>query len=143
MARQIFVNLPVKDLNRSVDFFTKLGFEFNQQFTNESATCMVIEENIFVMLLVEPFFQSFTKKPIGDTKKSTEVLICISAESREAVDELVRKALEAGGGDAVEKQDHGWMYGWGFEDLDGHHWEVAYTDLSAFPQEENAAAAKA
>ena len=136
MARQIFVNLPVKDLNRSIEFFTRLGFEFNQQFTNENATCMVIEENIFVMLLVEKFFQGFTKKPVSDATKSTEVLVCLSAESREQVDEIVQKALEAGGAAPIPKQDHGWMYGWGFEDLDGHQWEVAYMDVTAIPQEQ-------
>jgi len=128
MAKQIFVNLPVKDLKKSVAFFTKLGFSFNQQFTDANATCMIIGENIFAMLLVEPFFKTFTKKEIADTSKSTEVLLCLSAESREKVDEMVNNALAAGGNTPNEKQDHGYMYGWGFEDLDGHLWEVMYME---------------
>ena len=126
MAKKIFVNLPVKDLQKSISFFTQLGFQFNEQFTNENATCMMIEENISVMLLVEPFFKGFTQKEIADATKTTEVLICLSAETREEVDELVNKAVEAGGKAPNPKQDHGFMYGWGFEDLDGHLWEVAW-----------------
>lgn len=141
MATQIFVNLPVKDLNRSVDFFTKLGYRFNPQFTDEKATCMIISEDIFVMLLVEPFFQSFTKKAIADSTQTTESIICLSAESREAVDELVSKAVAAGGKTPNEKQDQGFMYGHGFEDLDGHLWEVMWMDPSAVEQEQPAAEA--
>ncbi|WP_138992268.1 VOC family protein [Larkinella sp. C7] len=141
MATQIFVNLPVKDLNRSVDFFTKLGYRFNPQFTDEKATCMIISEDIFVMLLVEPFFQSFTKKAIADSTQTTESIICLSAESREAVDELVSKAVAAGGKTPNEKQDQGFMYGHGFEDLDGHLWEVMWMDPSAIEQEQPAAEA--
>ncbi|MFD2163760.1 VOC family protein [Paradesertivirga mongoliensis] len=135
MANKIFVNLPVKDLNRSVEFFTKLGFSFNAQFTDENATSMVISDDIYVMLLVEPFFKTFLPgKEISDAKKNTEVLICLSAESKEEVDQLVRLAVEAGGAAPMAKQDHGWMYSHGFEDLDGHLWEVAYMDTSAIPQ---------
>jgi len=130
MSNQIFVNLPVKDLPRSIAFFTKLGFSFNAQFTNDDATSMIVADNIFVMLLVEPFFKNFTRKEISDAKKSTEVIICLSAESREKVDEMVKLALEAGGNAPIEKQDHGWMYQHGFEDLDGHLWEIAYMDMS-------------
>jgi uncharacterized protein len=134
MATQIFVNLPVKDLNKSIDFFTKLGFTFNPQFTDEKATCMVVSEYIYIMLLVEEFFKTFTKKEIADATKSTEAIICLSAESREKVDEMVSKAIEAGGTAPNDKQDHGWMYGHGFQDLDGHLWEVAYMDESALNQ---------
>ena len=126
MATQIFVNLPVKDLQRSVAFFTALGYDFDLNFTNENATCMIVGENIFVMLLVEPFFQTFTKKEICDARKSTEVLVCLSCESRAKVDELVAKAVAAGGTIPREAQDHGFMYGHTFEDLDGHIWELVY-----------------
>jgi predicted lactoylglutathione lyase len=131
MTTKIFVNLPVKDLNRSVDFFTKLGFNFNPQFTDENATCMIIGEGIFVMLLVEKFFKSFTKKEICDTSKNTEAILALSVESKEKVDQMMGKALEAGGSEPREKQDHGWMYGRSFEDVDGHLWEVFFMEESA------------
>ena len=131
MATKIFVNLAVKDLGKSITFFTKLGFSFNAQFTNEKAACMIIGEDIFIMLLVEPFFKSFTKKEIADATKTTESIICLSAESREKVDEMVNLALEAGGTAPNDKQDHGYMYGHGFEDLDGHLWEVMWMDPGA------------
>ncbi|MDQ6477530.1 VOC family protein [Dyadobacter sp. LHD-138] len=131
MATKIFVNLPVKDLNKSVTFFTKLGFSFNAQFTDENATCMVISEDIFVMLLVEPFFKNFTKKEIADARKTTESIICLSAENRAEVDEMVSRALAAGGTAPNEKQDQGYMYGHGFEDIDGHLWEVMWMDPAA------------
>lgn len=134
MATQIFVNLPVKNLNKSIEFFTKLGYTFNLQFTDENATCMIISDTIFVMLVTEPFFLNFTKKEICDTSKYTESIICLSAESREAVDDMVKKAITAGGSAPNDKQDHGWMYGHGFQDLDGHLWEIAYMDESAMPQ---------
>ncbi len=130
MSTQIFVNLPIKNLSKSIEFFTKLGFSFNAQFTDDNATCMVVADNIYVMLLVEPFFQQFTKKEIADAKKTTEVLICLSAESRDRVDEMVRIAVEAGGKAPTAKQDHGWMYQHGFEDLDGHLWEIAHMDMT-------------
>ncbi|HYG38200.1 MAG TPA: VOC family protein [Cytophagales bacterium] len=126
MSAQIFVNLPVKDLNKSVAFFTKLGFTFNPQFTDENATCMIVSENIFIMLLVEKFFKTFTKKELCDTTRNTEAIIALSAESKEKVDEMVNKAMAAGGTKHNEKQDQGFMYGWGFQDLDGHLWEVFY-----------------
>ncbi len=128
MATQLFVNLPVKDLQKSVEFFTKLGFEFNPQFTDENATCMLIGPESFAMLLVEKYFKTFTRKEISDATRSTEVILAISAESREKVDELVDKALEAGGAASNEPQDQGWMYGRSFQDLDGHLWEVVYMD---------------
>lgn len=134
MATQIFVNLPVKDLNKSVEFFTKLGFKFNPQFTDENATCMIIGEDSFVMLLVEKFFQTFTKKRIADATKTTEVLVALSADSRQKVDDMVNKAIEAGGTLYNDPQDQGWMYQRSFEDLDGHQWELAYVDMSAIPQ---------
>lgn len=135
MTSKIFVNLPVKNLNNSIEFFTKLGFTFNPQFTDDKATCMVISDQIFVMLLVEERFKDFTKKDICDAKKSTEVLIALNAESRERVDEMVNNAVKAGGSIYMDPQDHGWMYGHSFADLDGHQWEILYMDESAMPQE--------
>ena len=134
MATKIFVNLPVKDLQKSIAFFTHLGYTFNPQFTDDKATCMIISENIFAMLLVEERFRDFTKKDIADAHKTTEVLIALDAESRENVDDLVRKAVEAGGSIYAEPQDHGWMYQHSFADPDGHQWEVLYMDESAVPQ---------
>lgn len=134
MAKNIYVNLPVKDLQQSINFFTKLGFTFNQQFTDDSATCMVISENIFCMLLVEDKFKQFTRKPISDAKKATEVLIALDVESRAEVDEMVRKAVDAGGSLYLDPQDHGWMYSQSFADLDGHQWEVFYMDASQMPK---------
>jgi hypothetical protein len=126
MGTKIFVNLPVKDLNNSVEFFTRLGFSFNPQFTDETATCMIVSEEIFVMLLTEEKFRTFTPKEVCDARKYTEVLVCLSVESREQVDEIVRKAVAAGGSTYNEPQDHGFMYGHGFQDLDGHIWELVY-----------------
>ena len=134
MATQIYVNLPVKNLKNTVDFFTRLGFSFDPTFTDEKATCMIIDENIYVMLLVEEFFKTFIRKDIVDATKATEVILCLSAENREKVDELVSKALAAGGTAPTPKQDHGYMYSHGFQDLDGHLWEVMYMDISAFPK---------
>ena len=135
MATKIFVNLPVKDLQRSMEFFTHLGFTFNLQFTDEKAACLVINEgSIYAMLITEEFFKTFTKKPISDATKNTEVLIALDAESRSDVDTMVRKAVEAGGTTYMDAQDHGWMYGHSFADPDGHQWEVLYMDESAIPQ---------
>jgi len=131
MATKIFVNLPVKNLMNSVDFFTKLGFTFDPKFTDETAACMVVAEDIFVMLLTEAKFRTFTPKQICDATKSTEVLVCLSAESREGVNETVRKAVAAGGNTYNEPQDHGFMYGHGFQDLDGHIWELIYMQTAA------------
>lgn len=135
MAKRIFVNLPVKDLNKSIEFFTKLGYKFNPQFTDETATCMIIAENIFVMLLTENKFKDFTKKEISDAKKTTEVLIALDAESREKVDELVDMAISSGGTKYSETIDQGWMYFRSFADLDGHQWEIGYMDESKMPDE--------
>ena len=134
MHSQIFVNLPVKDLKRSVEFFTKLGYTFNPQFTDENATCMIVGENLFVMLLVEKFFSTFTSKTITDTSKSTEVLTCVSCDSKTQVDELVAKARAAGAKVPRPPQDHGFMYSHGYEDLDGHTWELVH--MSGMPPQQ-------
>lgn len=134
MPKQIFVNLPVKDLTKTKEFFGKLGFEFNAQFTNDDAACMVVSDTIFVMLLVEKFFKTFTKKEIVNASKNTEVIIAISAESKSKVDEMADKAIAIGGSKSNDPQDYGWMYSRSFQDPDGHLWEVLYTDDSAIPQ---------
>ena len=134
MATDIFVNLPVRDLNKSVEFFTKLGYQFNAQFTDETATCMIVGEHIFVMLLTHDKFKTFTPKAICDATKSTEVLVCLSTESRAKVNEMVGKAVAAGGTTYNKPQDHGFMYGHGFQDLDGHIWELIYMEPSAVKQ---------
>ncbi len=129
--RMVFINLPVKDLKRSMDFFGKLGFTFNPQFTDEKAACMIISDVAFAMLLTEPFFKGFMKNDICDTKTHTEALLALSCESREEVDRLVQKAVASGGSHAMDAQDHGFMYGWSFYDPDGHHWEVMWMDEKA------------
>lgn len=127
MNKQIFVNLPVKDLDKSKAFFEALGYGFNPQFTNDSGACMVIAEgSIYAMLLTEPFFKTFIDKPIVQAKEATEVLVCLSCESREEVDSLVAKAIAAGGHTPRAAQDHGFMYAHAFEDLDGHIWELVW-----------------
>jgi len=131
VARKIFVNLRVRDLKKSTVFFGKLGFTFNTQFTDETAACMVVSEDIYVMLLTHDKFKTFTPKQISDSTKSTEVLVCLSAGSRQEVNETVRKAVAAGGTTYNEPQDHGFMYGHGFQDLDGHIWELAFMEPSA------------
>ena len=134
MASKIFINLAVKDLKKSIDFFTKLGFSFNPRFTDEQATCMIVGDNIFAMLVIEQRFKDFTKKEICNAHKNTEVLIAIDTDSREKVDEMVKTAVDAGGSIYMEPQDHGWMYGHSFADLDGHQWEIMYMDENAIPQ---------
>jgi len=134
MATRIFVNLPVMNLNRSVGFFTKLGYTFNPQFTDATAACMIVAEDIFVMLLTEEKFRTFTPKEICDATKSTEVLVCLSCESREKVDEMVRKAVASGGTTYNDPQDYGFMYGHGFQDLDGHIWELICMEPGAISQ---------
>ena len=128
MTKQIFVYLPVKDLNKSIDFFSKLGFTFNPKFTDETATCMIVSSDIFVMLLTEEKFKTFTPKEICDAEKFTEVLVCLSCENRAEVDQIVGKAVAAGGKTYNEPQDHGFMYGHGFQDLDGHIWEFIFME---------------
>ena len=120
MSRQIFVNLPIADMERSNAFFTALGFSFNPQFTNEQGACMVIADNIFAMLLVQPFFRTFTKRQPCDTTRQTEGLFALSCGSRGEVDDLVGKAIAAGGSHAMDAKDQGFMYGCSFYDLDGH-----------------------
>lgn len=134
MATQIFVNLPVKDLNRSKAFFTQLGYTFNQQFTDEKAACMIISDTIYVMLLIEPFFQTFTKKEIADARKTVECSIALSADSKEAVNEMVDKVIAAGATVPNDASDHGFMYQHSFEDLDGHHWEYIWMDPNGIPE---------
>jgi hypothetical protein len=131
MATKIFVNLPVKDLKRSMGFFEKLGFRNNPQFTDETAACMVISDDIFLMILTEAKFKTFTPKAIADAKTSTEVLVALSCESREKVEELVRTAVAAGGSEYAEANDHGFMYQHGFQDPDGHIWELIWMDPKA------------
>ena len=126
--RMIFVNLAVADLQRSVDFFTKLGFSFNPQFTDENATAMIVNNQASVMLLQRDFFKTFTKKSIADANAQTEAIIALSAESREEVDQLVEKALAVGGKPSNDAQDLGFMYQHSFQDPDGHLWEVAWMD---------------
>lgn len=131
MNTKIFVNLPVTNLPKSIEFFTALGFTFNPQFTDETATCMIVSDDIFVMLLTHEKFRTFTPRPICDATKSTEVLVTLSRESRAQVDDMVRKAVAAGGTTYNDPQDHGFMYGHGFQDLDGHIWELVYMEPSA------------
>jgi uncharacterized protein len=132
-STKIFINLPVKDLHRSIDFFTELGFSFDKRFTNDKGACLVISDDIYAMLLTEPFFKSFTSKQIADSNQSTEAILALGVQSRERVDELVDKALASGGSPAGDTQDQGFMYGRSFQDPDAHHWEVFYTDMSKVP----------
>jgi predicted lactoylglutathione lyase len=129
--RKLFVNIAVNDLQRSIDFYEALGFTFNQQFTDATATAMLVGEDAYFMLLTKEKFATFSKRPLGDPQKETNALYALSADSREEVDEIVEKAIAAGGSYAMEQQDHGFMYGWSFYDLDGHHWEVFWMDPSA------------
>lgn len=136
MPSKIFVNLPVKDLQRSMNFFKALGFSFNMQFTDDKAACLIINDgSIYAMLLTEPMFKNFTKKDIADARKTTEVLIALDVESREQVDAMVKKAVEAGGSLYANPADHGWMYQHSFADPDGHQWELMYMDESKLPQQ--------
>ncbi|MGM0897596.1 MAG: VOC family protein [Bacillota bacterium] len=131
-ANQIFVNLPVSDLEKSMKFFGEMGFDFDERMTDNNATCMIIGPNIYAMLLVEDFFKSFTNKDITDTSKSAETIVALSVSSREEVDEWIDKAMKAGGSSANEPMDNKFMYSWSFYDLDGHLWEVMYTEDEAF-----------
>jgi predicted lactoylglutathione lyase len=124
MHTQIYVNLPVADLPRSVAFFRELGYDFDPRFTNDQAACLVLGENLHAMLLVVPFFQTFTGKPVADATKTTEVLVALSCPDRASLDALVARAVAAGGAAPRPPQDHGFMYAHGFEDLDGHVWEL-------------------
>jgi predicted lactoylglutathione lyase len=129
-SRKLFVNIQVKDLQRSMAFFSRLGFTFNKQFTDEKAACMIISDDAYFMLLSEPFFRTFTKRQPADANQVTESMFALSCNSRAEVDDIVRKAIAGGGTHAMDPQDHGFMYGWSFYDLDGHHWEVLWMDPS-------------
>ena len=136
MTPNIFINLPVKDLNKSVEFFTWLGFTFNPRFTDKNGTCMIVAENIFVMLLMEDHFKSFTNKAILDTEKYIETILSLSVDDRQKVDQMMEHVFKAGGKEAREKLDYGWMYGRAFYDPDGHLWEVFTMDMNAMPKTE-------
>lgn len=135
MISKLFINLPVQDLQKSIGFFTQLGFTFNPQFTDETGTCMIISDTMFAMLLTHEKFQTFTNKDIADAEQTTEVLLALEVESREKVDEIITKAVEAGGSIYRQPEDHGWMYERSFADLDGHQWEIFFMDASAMPKE--------
>lgn len=124
----MFVNLAVRDVQKSMGFFSSLGFTFNPKFTDQNAACLTVNDQASVMLLAEPFFRTFTKRAICDTASHTEGLFALSCESRADVDRMVHRAIDAGGSYAMEPIDHGFMYGWSFYDLDGHHWEVLWMD---------------
>ncbi|GEK58988.1 glyoxalase/bleomycin resistance/extradiol dioxygenase family protein [Marinococcus halophilus] len=130
-TKQIFVNIPVKNLEASMEFFQNVGFSFEQRFTDENAACMVLGNGMYVMLLHEAFFQTFTNKSVVDTNTGAEAILAISADSKEQVNEIVQKALDAGGRPSNEPMDGGFMYGWSFQDIDGHLWEVMYMDEDA------------
>ncbi|MFB3853862.1 MAG: VOC family protein [Vicinamibacterales bacterium] len=133
-SRKLFVNIAVRDLKKSMDFFSKLGFAFNPKFTDENAACMVVNDEAYFMLLAEPFFRTFTRREPADTTRYTEGMFAVSAPDKAAVDEMVGKAIAAGGAQAMDKQDLGFMYGWSFYDPDGHHWEVFWMDPKAAEQ---------
>ena len=135
MPRNLYVNLPVRDLQRSVGFFAALGFSFNPMFTDENATCMIVNEGASVMLLVEPYFATFTGKPVADARAVTETLLALSLDSRAEVDAFVAKALAGGASEYAETRDLGFMYQRGIADPDGHQWEVFFMDESQFPSQ--------
>lgn len=132
MSRKLFVNIPIANLDASVEFFTGLGFSFNPQFTDENATCMLVGEDAYFMLLVKDYFQSFTAKPVGDPATADQAIYAIGLDSREEVDSLVEKALGSGATAAGETMDQGFMYQRSFFDLDGHHWEIFFMDMGQF-----------
>jgi predicted lactoylglutathione lyase len=143
VSRQLYVNLAVTDLERSVAFFTALGFSFDPRLTDETATCMIVGEDAYVMLLTKPKFEEFTTKPLVDAASQTEVLIAVSAASREGVDEVTEAALASGGSTASDPIDYGYMYSRSFQDPDGHHWEVVWMDVEAAEEADRAAGAVA
>jgi len=128
--RKLFVNIPVADVQRSITFFEQLDFTFNPQFTDPTSAAMLVGEDAYFMLLNEERFNSFSKRPFGDRKKETNMLLALGVDSRADVDAMVHKAIAAGGSHAADTQDHGFMYGWSFRDLDGYHWEVFWMDPS-------------
>lgn len=131
MSREMFVNLPVRDLKKSMEFFAALGFAFNPQFTDENAACMIVSDKAWVMLLARDFFRTFTSRELADPARQTEGIFALSCQSRQEVDDLLKKAVAAGGQDAKHSRDHGFMYFASFYDLDGHHWEVLWMDPAA------------
>ena len=133
MAKKIFISLPVADLNQAIAFYTAVGFTNNPQFTDDTAGCMVLTEEIYVMLLTHEKFSQFTRKAIGDTLKTASVIMSLSVDSNEEVNTMVEKALEAGGKEPEEAKDYGFMQQRSFEDLDGFLWTVQYMDLSKLP----------
>lgn len=134
MPTKVFINLPVKDLARSMDFFQNLGFSFNPQFSDEKAGCMVVSDSIFVMLLTETYFKTFIDTEVCNAHRSTEVLIALDAASADEVKQFINKAKSLGGKLYAEAKDHGFMYQHSFADLDGHKWEMAYVDMNQFAQ---------
>ena len=141
MATKIFVNLPVRDLQKSMEFFSQLGYSFNKQFTDETAASMVISDDIYVMLLTHEKFSQFTSKKIADATQTTEVLTCLSCDSKTKVDEIVNKALAEGATEVKDPMDYGFMYGRSFHDLDGHIWEMMWMDPTFAVSEETVAEA--
>lgn len=135
MASQIFINLPVKDLQKSMDFYSAIGMTNNPQFTDHTAACMVCSDHIFVMLLTHPKFKEFTKKEIADTSKTIAAINSLSVDSEAAVNDMMDKAIQAGGRESNEAKDYGFMKHRSFEDLDGHNWEVFFMDMSKMPQQ--------
>lgn len=133
MTTQIYVNLPVKNLDKTMKFYSKIGFKFNPKFTDKKGACMIVGKDMFVMLVVEKFFQTFTKKKIINSRKDIETIMGLSADSRKKVDQMVSAAIKAGGIEPKPAVDHGWMYGRDFEDPDGHLWEIIYMDEKKFP----------
>lgn len=129
--RKLFVNIPVEDLKRSIDFFRQLGFSFDPRFTDETATCMIVGDDAYFMLLTQERFTGFIRKSLADAQQATGALYAISVNSREEVDDMVRTALRNGGAPALEPFDHGFMYGSSFYDPDGHNWEVFFMDETA------------
>lgn len=134
MSKKIFINLPVQDLETSISFYESLGFNINPQFTDETAACVVISDEIYAMILTHEKFQTFTSKTIANSKQTAEVLVALSADSREEVDEYARKAEQAGGKSHRHPSDHGWMYERAIEDLDGHIWEFIWMDPTVAEQ---------
>ncbi|MBP0902525.1 VOC family protein [Mariniflexile gromovii] len=134
MVQQLFVNLAVEDLNKSIAFFKALGFTVNSKFTDETAACLVLGDKLYAMLLTKGKFKDFTKKPISNAKKQTEVLVALQLNTRDEVDNIIKKAVKAGATIYMEPQDYGFMYQHSFEDLDGHQWEVFFMDESKFPE---------
>ena len=133
--RKLFVNIPVSDLQRSIDFFEKLGFTFNAQFTDATATAMLVGEDAYFMLLTREKFAGFANRPVGDPSRQTTAMYALGVDSRGAVDEMVKTAVANGGSHALDPHDHGFMYGWSFYDPDGHHWEVFWMDPAGPPKD--------